>query len=131
MMIVNKLPKNTRFFDYIHPSALIYPTVELGKGYFIGAYSIMTTSIKIGDHLLLNRGNHIGHDTIIGDYFSMMPGAIVSGNCTIGDCVYLGSNASIKEKVTICDNVIIGMGSCAVKNILEPGTYVGVPAKLK
>jgi len=127
--IADKLPKNTKFFNFIHPSALIYPTVSLGTGCFIGAYSIITTNIKMGDHLLLNRGNHVGHDTIIGDYFSMMPGSIVSGNCTIGDCVYLGSNSTIKEKITIYDNVIVGMGSCVVKNILEPGTYVGVPTK--
>jgi sugar O-acyltransferase (sialic acid O-acetyltransferase NeuD family) len=127
--IVNKLPDNTKYFTFIHPSAQILSPISIGKGSFIGANCILTCNITIGEHALLNRGNHIGHDTIIGDYFSAMPGAIVSGNCTIYDCVYLGTNSSIKEKITIHSLTTVGMNSCVVKHIKEPGTYVGIPAK--
>ena len=85
--IAQRLPKETKFFSFIHPTALIMNNVEIGDGSFIGAYSILTTNIKIGKHTILNRSNHIGHDCIIGDYFSAMPGAIVSGNVTISDIV--------------------------------------------
>ena len=102
--------------------------IEIGEGSFIGAYSILTTNIKIGKHAILNRGNHIGHDCQIGNYFSAMPGAIVSGNVKIYDCVYVGTNASIKEKINICCDVVIGMNAAVVKNIEELGTYVGCPA---
>lgn len=44
--------------------------IEISEGSFIGAYSILTTNVKIGKHSILNRGNHIGHDCRIGDYFS-------------------------------------------------------------
>jgi sugar O-acyltransferase (sialic acid O-acetyltransferase NeuD family) len=128
--IVQKLPKETKYFTYIHPTALIMSdTIMIGQGTFIGANSIITTNIKIGDHCILNRGNQIGHDTIIGDYFSAMPGAIVSGNVNIFDMVYMGTNSSIKEKLSIHSLVTIGSNAAIVKNIEEPGTYVGVPAK--
>lgn len=128
--VVQKLPKETIYFTYIHPTALILDDdIEIGEGSFIGAYSILTTNIKLGKHSLLNRANHIGHDTIIGDYFSAMPGAIVSGNVTIYDCVYIGTNSSIKEKLNIHSLSTIGMNSCVVKNINEPGVYVGTPAQ--
>lgn len=128
--IVQKLPKETIYFTFIHPTALILDdNIEIGEGSFIGAYSILTTNIKIGKHALLNRGNQIGHDTIIGDYFSAMPGAIVSGNVTIYDCVYMGTNSSIREKLSVHSLCTVGMNSCVVKNIEEPGVYVGVPAK--
>ena len=79
--MVQRLPKNTQFFTYIHPTALILDdNIQIGAGSFIGANTILTTNIKIGRHAILNRGNQIGHDCIIGDYFSAMPGAIVSGN---------------------------------------------------
>jgi sugar O-acyltransferase (sialic acid O-acetyltransferase NeuD family) len=123
--IIQRLPKNTKYFTFIHPTAIIMDDVEIGDGSFIGAYSILTTNIKIGKHSILNRGNQIGHDSIIGDYFSAMPGSIVSGNVRIGDCVYLGTNSSIREKINICDNVIIGLNSGVVKNLNESGTYVG------
>ena len=127
--IVQRLPKETKFFSFIHPTALIMDNVEIGDGSFIGAYSILTTNIKIGKHTILNRGNHIGHDCIIGDYFSAMPGAIVSGNVTISDIVYMGNNSSIRERLSIHSSSTIGMNSAVVKNISEPGVYVGVPAK--
>lgn len=128
--IVSKLPKQTRYFTFIHPTALILSDdVEVGEGSFIGANSILTTNIKLGSHAILNRGNQIGHDCIIGDYFSAMPGAIVSGNVNIGNRVYLGTNSSIIEKKYLLDDIILGANGVVVKNITQPGTYVGCPAK--
>jgi len=128
--IVQKLPKETQYFTYIHPTVLIMDdNIELGEGSFIGANSILTTNIKIGKHAILNRGNQIGHDCIIGDYFSAMPGAIVSGNVSIHDLVYMGTNSSIKEKLSIHSLSTIGMNSCVVKSIKDSGVYVGTPAK--
>jgi sugar O-acyltransferase (sialic acid O-acetyltransferase NeuD family) len=128
--IVQKLPKETKYFTWVHPTALIMNNnVNIGDGSFIGAYSILTTNIKIGNHAILNRNNHIGHDCVIGDYFSAMPGSIVSGNVTIHDCVYLGTNSSIKEKLSIHSLTTIGLNSGVVHNIEESGTYGGTPTK--
>lgn len=131
--MVKKLPPNTKYFTFIHPTALILnKNIIIGEGSFIGAYSILTTNIVVGKHALLNRMNHIGHDCVIGDYLSMMPASIISGNCVIKDCFYLGTNSSVREEKIICDNVTIGLNSGVVKNINEPGIYGGVPAnKLK
>jgi|TARA_B110000259_G_scaffold33559_1_gene37120 sugar O-acyltransferase (sialic acid O-acetyltransferase NeuD family) len=128
--VINKLPKETKYFTFIHPSAHIMDdNIEIGYGSFIGANSILTTNIKLGNHTLLNRGNHIGHDTIAGDFFSMMPCAVIGGNVTLGDNVYLGSCSNVREKIYVNSNVVIGMNAAVVKDIKTPGVYVGVPAK--
>ena len=128
--VVSKLPKETKYFTFIHPSVQIMDdNIEVGEGSFIGAGSILTTNIKLGKHALLNRGNHIGHDCIIGDYFSAMPCAIVGGNVNIGKKVYMGSCSNIREKTYIASNVTIGMNAAVVKAISHGGIYVGVPAK--
>jgi sugar O-acyltransferase (sialic acid O-acetyltransferase NeuD family) len=126
--ITQRLPKETQFFTFIHPTALLMYDIEIGEGSFIGAYSILTTNIKLGKHTILNRGNHIGHDCRIGDYFSAMPGSIVSGNVTIHDLVYMGNNSSIREKLSVHSLSTIGMNSAVVKHIEETGVYVGCPA---
>jgi len=126
--ISEKLPKETKYFTFVHPTALIMDKVEIGEGSFIGAYSILTTNIKIGKHAILNRSNHIGHDCVIGDYFSAMPGSIVSGNVTIHNCVYIGTNSSIKEKLFIHSFVTIGLNSGVVNNIENTGIYGGTPS---
>ncbi len=128
--IVDKLPKETKYFTYIHPSALILDdTIQLGFGSFIGANSVLTTNISLGNHTLLNRGNHIGHDVKSGNFFSMMPNAVVGGNVIIGDNVYLGGCSNIREKTYLASNIIIGMNAAVVTNLISPGVYVGVPAK--
>jgi sugar O-acyltransferase (sialic acid O-acetyltransferase NeuD family) len=125
-----RLPSNTKYFSFIHPSAQVLDKdLEIGEGSIVCAGCILTTNIKIGKHAHLNLHTTIGHDCRIGDYFTTAPGVKVSGNCNLGDCVYLGTNSSIREKINICNNVTIGLGSGIVKHILEPGTYVGLPTK--
>jgi UDP-3-O-[3-hydroxymyristoyl] glucosamine N-acyltransferase len=101
----------------------------IGEGSIICPNTILTTNIKIGNHTHLNLGSTIGHDTITGDFFTTAPGVKISGNCIIGDRVYFGTNSSVRERITICDDVTIGLNGGVVKNINEPGTYVGVPVK--
>lgn len=128
--IINRLPKDTKYFTFIHPTAQIFgKNIKIGFGTYIGANCIITEDVNLGNHCILNRGNQIGHDCKIGSYFSSMPGSIVSGSCEIGECVYLGTNSSIREKIKICDNVVIGLNSGVVKNIKKAGVYGGVPAK--
>ena len=128
--IIERLPLETRFMTFIHPTALILDdNIEIGEGSFIGAYSILTTNIKIGKHAILNRGNQIGHDCVIGDYFSAMPNSVVGGNVHIGDTVYLGSCSNVREKIKIHSEVKVGMNGAVVKDIESPGVYVGVPIK--
>ena len=128
--IVSRLPKETKYFTFIHPTVQIMDdNIEVGEGSFIGANSILTTNIKLGKHALLNRGNHIGHDCFIGDYFSAMPNAVIGGNVWIDNKVYLGSCSNIREKIKIVANTTIGMNAAVVKNLTESGTYVGIPAK--
>lgn len=128
--IIEKLPKETRFFTFVHPTALIMDDVEIGEGSFIGANSILTTNIKIGKHSQLNLQTTVGHDTIIGDFFTSAPSVKISGNCLIGNLVYFGTNSCVREKINICDNVTIGMNGGVVKHITEKGTYVGTPCRL-
>lgn len=128
--IISKLPKNTKFFTFIHNSVKIFDkNIKIGEGSIICPGCILTTNIEIGKHSQLNLLSTIGHDTKIGDYLTTAPGTKISGNCIIGNNVYLGTNSSIREKLNICDNVTIGLNSGVVKNINESGIYGGVPAK--
>lgn len=128
--LIQRLPKETKYFTHIHPSVQIHGNdIKIGEGSIICAGTIITTNVKIGNHSHLNLQTTIGHDCEIGDYFTTAPGVKVSGNCKISECVYVGTNASIKEKITINGFVTIGLNSGVVKDIIESGIYVGTPAK--
>ena len=126
--LVEQLPKKTKFFTHIHPSAqILADDVIIGEGSIICSGAILTTNIVLGKHSQLNLQTTIGHDCVIGDYFTTAPGAKISGNCDIGKRVYFGTNSSVREKIKICDDVVIGLNGGVVKNIYESGIYVGVP----
>lgn len=128
--MISKLPSNTQYFTFIHPSAQILGNdVIIGKGSIVCAGCIITTNIKIGDHAHLNLHTTIGHDCEIGRYFTTAPGVKVSGNCRIHDCVYIGTNASVRQKIHIHSFSTIGMNAAVVKHIEESGVYAGIPAK--
>lgn len=127
--IVESLPKETIYISLTHPSVIASDDLIIGKGSIITASCILTVDIVIGKHAHLNLHTSVGHETVIGDYFTTAPGARISGKCKIGNCVYIGTNASIRQGITICDNVTIGMGAVVVKDVIEPGTYVGNPLR--
>lgn len=127
--IVQKLPDKTYYTTIIHPGAVISQWVEIGEGSIVTAGTIITCNVKIGRHAHLNLHTTIGHDCEIGDYFTTTPGTNISGNCKFGNNVYLGTNSAVKQGVVIGDDVTIGMGGVVVKDILEPGVYVGNPVK--
>lgn len=128
-IVNNQLDSNQTYLNLIHPSVKISPWVKISDGAVICANSIITVDIEIGKHCQLNLATTIGHDCTIGDYFTTAPGVHISGNCIIGNNVYIGTGAVIKQGISICNNVIIGMGAVVTKDIIEPGTYIGAPAK--
>lgn len=128
--MAQKLPKETQYFTFIHPSAIIIGNdVIIGKGSIISAGCILTNNIVIGEHAYLNIQSTISHDCRIGNFFTASPGVKILGNCLISDRVYIGACASVREKIKITEDVIIGLNAGIVKNIETPGTYTGVPAK--
>jgi sugar O-acyltransferase (sialic acid O-acetyltransferase NeuD family) len=90
--------------------------------------TILTTNVKLGRHCLVNINCTIGHDVFIGDFVTINPGVNISGNVSIGANCNIGSNAVIRNGITICEDVVVGAGSVVVKDITEPGVYVGSPA---
>ncbi len=69
------------------------------------------------------------HNVQIGDYMTVAPNAIILGFVNIESKCYIGANASILPRINVCSDVIIGAGAVVTKDITEPGTYVGIPAK--
>ena len=69
------------------------------------------------------------HDVSIGDHNYISTGTLINGNVCIGDLNLIGSNVTINQGCKIGNKIIIGSGTVVVKDIMEAGTYVGVPAK--
>ncbi|MBS0649589.1 MAG: acetyltransferase [Verrucomicrobia bacterium] len=118
-----------KLISIFSPTAYISRESTIEKGVFIGNFSHVGPEVKIGTNTILNTGCIVEHEVEVGQHSHIGPRAVVSGRSKIGDNVFVGVGATIKDSVSICSDVTIGAGAVIVKNITEPGVYVGCPGK--
>lgn len=118
---------------------------SIGDNVFIGPFVEIQQNVTIGSrtkvqsHTFICELVEIGDDCFVGHGVMFINDLFVKGGpargdktrwkqTTIGNRVSIGSNATILP-VTICDNVVIGAGAVVTRDVVEPGTYAGNPAK--
>jgi sugar O-acyltransferase (sialic acid O-acetyltransferase NeuD family) len=122
--------KHIRFFNAIHPSAVLDGTAEITMGgVMIAANVTINPLAKIGAGVICNTACIIEHECMVDDFAHIGPGAVLCGNVKIGGRSFVGANAVVRQGITIGKNVMIGAGAVVVKDIPDNVTVVGVPAK--
>ncbi|WP_078431937.1 acetyltransferase [Metabacillus halosaccharovorans] len=113
----------------IHPNAVVGKQVEIGIGTAIMAGAVINCSTKIGKGCIINTGSTIDHDNYIEDFVHISPGAHLAGTVKVGQGSWLGIGSIISNNVIITNGCMLGAGAVVIKNITEPGVYVGVPVR--
>ena len=121
--------RGAKFINLIHSNSIFFKGITLGKGIVISPNCVVSNNSKIDHHVSVNLFSTIGHDTSIGSCSVISGHCDITGNVKLGENVFLGSRVSIVPKKKICDDVSIAAGSTVFKNIREPGSYLGNPAK--
>ena len=136
--IISKISENLKsntllkFPNLIHPNVVLDEEgVKFGEGNIICAGNIFTTDIEIGSFNIINLNCTIGHDSLIGSNNIFNPNVNVSGGANIGTDCFFGTSSTILQYINIGDNTIIGANGLVIKDLTEPGVYVGVPVKKK
>jgi acetyltransferase-like isoleucine patch superfamily enzyme len=47
----------------------------------------------------------------------------------VGEASWLGTGALVNNNIDICARCVVGSGTVVIRNLTQPGTYVGVPAR--
>lgn len=113
----------------IHPSAVIGEQVKIGNGTVLMAGTVVNCCTAIGKGCIINTGATIDHDNHIEDYVHISPGVHLAGAVKVGQGSWLGIGSTVSNHVSITSDCTIGAGAVVIKNIDEPGTYVGVPVR--
>ena len=130
MKITRKLEEGgVGFVTVVHPSVRMSNFVEIGTGCVVCAGTIMTTQVRIGNHVHINLNSTIGHDVVIHDYVTISPGANISGRVEIGYGADLGTNCSVIQNLKIGRGAVIGAGAVVNRDVEENVVSVGVPSK--
>lgn len=118
------------FCTAVHPSVQLSKYVEIGFGTIVTAGCILTTQIKIGNHVYLNLDTTVGHDVVVEDFVNVAPGCHISGNVRLKEGVDLGTGAVILQGITIGKWSVIGAGAVVVEDIPDNAVAFGTPAKV-
>ncbi|MCR6546198.1 acetyltransferase [Dehalobacterium formicoaceticum] len=112
----------------IHPNAVIGTNVEIGIGTAVMAGVVINSSSKVGRGCIINTCCSLDHDNVIEDYVHISPGANLAGTVKVGRGSWMGIGVVVSNNVNITSNCTVGAGAVVMRDIIEPGTYVGIPA---
>lgn len=126
---ISGMMDGVRWYTAIHPSAIVSSTAIIGEGTAIMPNAVVNAGSIIGRHTIINSGAIVEHDNQIGDFSHISVGAKLGGTVNIGNHTWVGIGAVVGNNKSVCGNCIIGAGAVVVKDIMEAGVYLGVPAK--
>jgi sugar O-acyltransferase (sialic acid O-acetyltransferase NeuD family) len=117
------------FIELIHQTARIYTNARLGKGNFIGAYSVIGNDVVVGDYNMIQSYTVIGHDARIGNWNRIDTHVTCVGGIVIEDDVNVHTGAVISHKVVVETGAHVGACSFVIRKVKAGTTVMGNPAK--
>lgn len=123
------IDKGLNVITLIHPNAVTGTDVDIGIGTAVMAGVVINSSCKVGKGCIINTSSSLDHDNAIEDYVHISPGVRIAGTVRVGRESWLGIGSVVSNNVNICSGCKVGAGAVVVKDITEPGTYVGVPVR--
>lgn len=124
--IQNRIGKVTTL---IHPEAVIAENVTIGRGTVVMAGAVINPGTVIGNGCIINTCSSVDHDCIIADFVHVSVGTHIAGTVEVKDRTWIGAGVIISNNVNICSDCMIGAGAIVIRDITEPGTYIGVLAR--
>lgn len=115
----------------IHPSAILGSRVRVGEGTVVMAGTVINCDCIIGRGCIVNTGATLDHDNCLEDFVHICPGSHLAGSVHVGPYSWIGVGSTVKNDCSITGHCLIGAGAVVCGDILESGTYIGIPARKK
>lgn len=123
------ISRGGEFLELIHKTVRIGTNAKLGKGNFIGAYTIIGPDTVIGDYNMIQSFTVIGHDASIGSWNRIDTHVTCVGGIKIMDEATIHTSAVINHGVVVESNSHVGACSFVIKRVKSGSTVCGNPAK--
>lgn len=116
-------------YTYIDPTAMVVDTAEIGEGSIIFPYSSVFSQAVLGSDCMISPYSMVSHKSVLGQGVVMQPYSIVAGSSYLGNWSKMNVRSLILDQINVVDRCEIGAASTVTKNIIEPGRYLGSPAR--
>jgi UDP-3-O-[3-hydroxymyristoyl] glucosamine N-acyltransferase len=115
----------------IHDTTLVgaKPPATIAPGSFIFPFCDVALGSTIGRHCIIGPYNLIGHYSQVGNNCITRPNVIISDKSVVGNNCVFNIRSTVINKAHIVDDVEIMGLTNVIKNIDEPGRYIGSTAK--
>lgn len=123
------ISRGGEFLELIHKTVRIGTNAKLGKGNFIGAYTIIGPDTIIGDYNMIQSFTVIGHDARIGSWNRIDTHVTCVGGVQVMDETTIHTAAVINHGVVVEPNAHVGACSFVIKRVKSGTTVCGNPAK--
>ena len=120
--------KKAKFINLLHNTSQVALRTKLGCDVIIGPFCMVSVDVVIGNHIILNSYDSLGHDAVLGDFTSVMSHVDITGKVNVGTHTYWGSGSRALPSSKIGNYAKIGAGSVVLKKVKEGQTVFGVPA---
>lgn len=118
-----------KWFNFIHPSALVCRSVKMGYGNVVLANCVINSNTVIGNFNTINSGTLLGHDIKVGNNNFFAAQVTVGSMLEIGDMNFIGLNSAIKQGVRLGEAILVGQASNVTKSFEQDETVFGNPAQ--
>ena len=116
--------------NFVHKSAVVYPSVQLGKGVQVLPNAVVDADVRLGDFTIVNNNASVSHNCIIGNFCHIAINTAISGGCTIGEGTLVGAGSVILPELNVGKWAVIGAGSVVTKDVPDFATVYGNPAQI-
>jgi UDP-3-O-[3-hydroxymyristoyl] glucosamine N-acyltransferase len=106
-------------------TTIIEDDVEIGAGTTIDRATLGVT--RIGARTKIDNLCHIAHNCTIGQDVAIAANCGIAGSTTVGDRCVIAGNVGISGHLNIGPDVRLGGGTVVLKDVTEPGDYMGHP----
>ena len=109
-------------------NVLIESDVEIGANACIDRGTFGPTIIGRGTKI--DNLAQVGHNAVLGNFVIVCGQVGIAGSTFIGDGAVLGGQVGVADHIHVSKGARVGGGSAVIRNLPEPGDYIGYPATL-
>lgn len=117
--------------NYIHPSAIISPSVAIGKGVYVLLNTSIMPYVSIQDYVMISMNANIAHHSVLEEGTFVSTGVNFGASIVAHKYSYIGISATIMTGIkNLGEDCLVGAGAVVIKDVPDRTVVAGVPAKV-